>query len=142
MMGYAEEPADFAMGRTVDELRTGDLARRRADGMYEIVGRSNRFAKIFGLRIDLDRVERLFADEDLEVRAVECDAAPRALRARRPPGAPRARARDVAVRAPDPRDPRARHRGVPAHVERQARQCGTRAPRRTARTRGIASRRR
>ena len=74
MMGYAEEPADFAMGRTVDELRTGDLARRRADGMYEIVGRSNRFAKIFGLRIDLDRVERLFADEDLAVRAVGCDA--------------------------------------------------------------------
>lgn len=73
MMGYAEEPADFAMGRTVDELRTGDLARRRADGMYEIVGRSNRFAKIFGLRIDLDRVERLFADEDLHVRAVGCD---------------------------------------------------------------------
>ncbi len=73
MMGYAEEPADFAMGRTVDELRTGDLARVRPDGMYEIVGRSNRFAKIFGLRIDLDRVERLFADEDLVVRAVGCD---------------------------------------------------------------------
>ena len=71
MMGYAEEPADFATGRTVSELRTGDLARRRADGMYEIVGRSNRFAKIFGLRLDLDRVERLFADEGLEVRAVE-----------------------------------------------------------------------
>lgn len=73
MMGYAEEPADFAMGRTVSELRTGDLARLRPDGMYEIVGRSNRFAKIFGLRIDLDRVERLFADEQLEVRAVESD---------------------------------------------------------------------
>ena len=71
MMGYAEEPADFAMGRTTTELRTGDLARRRDDGLYEIVGRSNRFAKIFGLRIDLDRVERLYSDEDLEVRAVE-----------------------------------------------------------------------
>ena len=73
MMGYAEEPADFAMGRTVDELRTGDLARRSPRRLYEIVGRSNRFAKIFGLRIDLDRVERLFADEDLAVRAVSCD---------------------------------------------------------------------
>ncbi|GAA1760750.1 AMP-binding protein [Agromyces humatus] len=73
MMGYAEEPADFAMGRTISELRTGDLARRRGDGMYEIVGRNNRFAKIFGLRIDLDRVERLFADEGLAVRAVSAD---------------------------------------------------------------------
>ena len=71
MMGYAEEPADFAAGHKVTELRTGDLARRRPDGLYEIVGRSNRFAKIFGLRIDLDRVERLYSDEDLEVRAVE-----------------------------------------------------------------------
>lgn len=73
MMGYAEEPADFAAGRTIGALRTGDLARRRDDGLYEIVGRSNRFAKIFGLRIDLDRVERLFADEDLDVRAVSSD---------------------------------------------------------------------
>lgn len=73
MMGYAEEPADFAAGRTLEALRTGDLARRRDDGLYEIVGRTNRFAKIFGLRIDLDRVERLFADEGVDVRAVSSD---------------------------------------------------------------------
>ncbi|MFD4421888.1 AMP-binding protein [Agromyces sp. NPDC058484] len=73
MLGYAEHPADFARGREVDELRTGDLARRRDDGLYEIVGRSNRFAKIFGLRLDLDRVERLLADEGHEVRAVSSD---------------------------------------------------------------------
>lgn len=73
MLGYAEQPADLAAGRTVAELRTGDLARRRDDGLYEIVGRSNRFAKIFGLRIDLDRVERLFADDGSEVRAASSD---------------------------------------------------------------------
>ncbi len=73
MMGYAEDPADFVEGRTVESLRTGDLARRRDDGLYEIVGRSNRFAKIFGLRIDLDRVERLLAGEGCEVRAVSSD---------------------------------------------------------------------
>ena len=28
MLGYADGPADLALGRTVDELRTGDLARR------------------------------------------------------------------------------------------------------------------
>jgi acyl-CoA synthetase (AMP-forming)/AMP-acid ligase II len=57
MLGYAESPADLALGRTVDELYTGDIARRTSDGLYEIVGRRSRFTKIFGLRIDLHRVE-------------------------------------------------------------------------------------
>lgn len=73
MMGYAEQPADFAAGRADEALRTGDLARHRDDGLYEIVGRSNRFAKIFGLRIDLDRVESLLAHDDIDVRAVTSD---------------------------------------------------------------------
>ncbi len=73
MLGYAETPADFSLGRTVHELRTGDLARRRTDGLFEIVGRMNRFVKIFGLRVDLDRVERLLADEGMEVRAANAD---------------------------------------------------------------------
>ena len=73
MLGYAETPADFELGRAVHELRTGDLARRRDDGLYEIVGRINRFVKIFGLRVDLDRVERLLADEGIEVRVASAD---------------------------------------------------------------------
>ena len=73
MLGYAETPTDFALGRTAQELRTGDLARRRDDGLYEIVGRMNRFVKIFGLRVDLDRVERLLADEGIEARAASDD---------------------------------------------------------------------
>jgi acyl-CoA synthetase (AMP-forming)/AMP-acid ligase II len=63
MLGYAAEPADLARGRDVDELRTGDVARRTPEGLYEIIGRRSRFAKLFGLRIDLDQVERVFADE-------------------------------------------------------------------------------
>ncbi|WP_328405255.1 AMP-binding protein [Streptomyces sp. NBC_00390] len=59
MLGYAESPADLAMGRTVQELHTGDLARRASDGLYEIVGRGSRFAKILGLRIDPQQVETL-----------------------------------------------------------------------------------
>ncbi|MEV0221739.1 AMP-binding protein [Streptomyces sp. NPDC050704] len=59
MLGYAETPADLALGRTVQELHTGDLARRASDGLYEIVGRRSRFAKILGLRIDPQRVETL-----------------------------------------------------------------------------------
>jgi acyl-CoA synthetase (AMP-forming)/AMP-acid ligase II len=57
MLGYAETRSDLGLGRTVDELRTGDIARRTSGGLYEIVGRRNRFLKIFGLRIDLHRVE-------------------------------------------------------------------------------------
>ncbi|MFF4759742.1 AMP-binding protein [Streptomyces sp. NPDC001292] len=57
MLGYARDPADLALGRTVQELHTGDLARRTPDGLYEIVGRRARFAKILGLRIDPQRVE-------------------------------------------------------------------------------------
>jgi acyl-CoA synthetase (AMP-forming)/AMP-acid ligase II len=68
MLGYAESPADFALRRTVDELRTGDLARRREDGLYEIVGRINRFVKVFGLRLDLDHVERLLCAEGIDAR--------------------------------------------------------------------------
>lgn len=63
MLGYATGPADLARGRDVQALRTGDVARRTADGLYEVIGRRNRFAKVFGLRIDLDQVERLFAGE-------------------------------------------------------------------------------
>jgi acyl-CoA synthetase (AMP-forming)/AMP-acid ligase II len=61
MLGYATGPADLARGRTVDVLATGDLARRAPDGLFELVGRRSRFVKPFGLRIDLDGVERLLA---------------------------------------------------------------------------------
>lgn len=67
MLGYAESPADLALGRVTTSLRTGDVARRTPDGLYEIVGRRTRFAKIFGLRIDLDEVERVYAAEGMLV---------------------------------------------------------------------------
>jgi acyl-coenzyme A synthetase/AMP-(fatty) acid ligase/peptidoglycan/LPS O-acetylase OafA/YrhL len=57
MLGYAGQPADLALGRTVHELFTGDLGRRTDDGLFEILGRRSRFAKVFGIRIDLQRVE-------------------------------------------------------------------------------------
>lgn len=58
MLGYALTVDDLALGRTIDCLRTGDLARRRADGLYEITGRRSRFLKLFGLRVDLDQLEQ------------------------------------------------------------------------------------
>lgn len=64
MMGYAQRPGDLALGATVDELRTGDIARRGPDGLYEIVGRSSRFVKLYGLRIDLQRLEAALRSHD------------------------------------------------------------------------------
>ena len=61
MLGYAETPTDLADGPTLTELRTGDLARVTADGLYEVVGRKSRFIKVYGLRIDLDSVETLLS---------------------------------------------------------------------------------
>jgi long-chain acyl-CoA synthetase len=59
-MGYAASCRDLCKG---DEnggiLRTGDMAKRDADGFYYIVGRKKRFLKLFGNRVNLDEVEQL-----------------------------------------------------------------------------------
>ncbi|WP_332641721.1 AMP-binding protein [Aeromicrobium sp.] len=70
MMGYATSQADLANGPELSELRTGDLARQHADGTYEWVGRRSRISKVFGLRIDLDEVERVLLGEGLAARCV------------------------------------------------------------------------
>ena len=75
MLGYADHPTDLALGRTVHELRTGDLARRGPDGLIEIVGRRSRFAKLFGLRVDLDRVEAQLHGQGLRACCVEAGGA-------------------------------------------------------------------
>jgi acyl-CoA synthetase (AMP-forming)/AMP-acid ligase II len=102
MLGYAERPSDLALGRVVDVLRTGDLARRTPDGFYEVIGRRSRFVKPFGLRIDLDRVETLLREDGVEALCVGDDDAlglvtsPRLV----------ARAHEIACRAT----------GLPAHA--------------------------
>ena len=66
-LGYAECREDLARG---DErggvLRTGDLARRDADGIYSIVGRMSRFVKLFGNRVNLEDVEQLVRNANIE----------------------------------------------------------------------------
>ena len=57
MIGYAETVDDLATAETLDELRTGDIGCRNAEGLYYLVGRSARFVKLFGMRIGLDDLE-------------------------------------------------------------------------------------
>lgn len=71
MLGYAESIADLAKG---DEwhgvLHTGDTADVDQDGYYSITGRMKRFVKLFGLRINLDEVERKI--EEATCQSVAC----------------------------------------------------------------------
>ena len=66
-LGYAENRSDLIKG---DEnhgvLHTGDLAQRDNDGFYYIVGRKNRYLKMFGNRINLDEIEQLILSEEIE----------------------------------------------------------------------------
>lgn len=64
MMGYAESLQDLAKGDCLNGvLTTGDLAEIDSDGFFKLVGRLNRFAKLFGLRISLDDVEQIIEAE-------------------------------------------------------------------------------
>lgn len=73
MLGYADHPADLAKGSTVTALATGDLARRTQNGLYVVTGRASRFVKVCGLRIDLDHVERLCAEQGRTARCTGDD---------------------------------------------------------------------
>ncbi|BDX33136.1 AMP-dependent synthetase [Mycobacterium antarcticum] len=86
MMGYAHGPGDLAAGHVVEALHTGDLARRNAHGLYEVVGRIDRFAKLFGLRLDLERVEASLRTAGVTAICAEGDGLLVVAAADRPPG--------------------------------------------------------
>ncbi len=62
MLGYAECRADLSRGDTMGgKLETGDLGRLDAEGFLYLSGRVARFAKIAGLRLSLDDMEKELA---------------------------------------------------------------------------------
>ncbi len=62
-LGYAHDRADLALDDSFKgEYRTGDIARRDAEGHFYIVGRKSRFLELFGHRVSLDASERLVAE--------------------------------------------------------------------------------
>ena len=67
MLGYAEQLTDLYQPRRSDLLKTGDLAKRDAQGLYYIVGRKSRFLKILGHRINLDELEKALNSAGLRV---------------------------------------------------------------------------
>jgi len=57
MMGYAKNTDDLDKDETPKMLLTGDIACRTQHDLFYLVGRTKRFVKLFGLRINLDDVQ-------------------------------------------------------------------------------------
>jgi acyl-coenzyme A synthetase/AMP-(fatty) acid ligase len=73
-MGFAEKLGDLALGDVNSQmLSTGDLANRDPDGFFTIVGRKNRFLKVFGLRLNLLELEQILLTKGYEAACTGTD---------------------------------------------------------------------
>lgn len=60
--GYANNWKDLSKFRSKNNLNTGDLGYHDKNGFFYITGRVKRIAKIYGIRISLDLVEKQLKD--------------------------------------------------------------------------------
>jgi len=62
-LGYAKNINDLKKGDQNNKLLyTGDIAYRDKDDYYYIVGRKSRFIKLYGIRLNLEDIEKLLAN--------------------------------------------------------------------------------
>lgn len=66
-MGYAECQKDLSVSDLNNGLlNTGDIAYRDEDNFYYIVGRKNRYVKVYGARIDLSELESILSKKGID----------------------------------------------------------------------------
>ena len=66
-MGYAKNINDLSKpGTSRGLLKTGDLAYKDKSGFYFIVGRKNRYCKIYGIRVNLPELESLLYERGVD----------------------------------------------------------------------------
>ncbi|MBD1156629.1 AMP-binding protein [Pelagibacterales bacterium SAG-MED20] len=66
-MGYAENFQDLTKGdKNKGTLKTGDIAYKDKDNFYYLVGRKDRYIKIYGMRINLQELEDIISNFGIE----------------------------------------------------------------------------
>lgn len=70
-LGYAKNLKDLKKGdENKGRIKTGDLGFKDNENFYFLTGRKKRISKLFGLRINLDDIEKILKRSNLKVKAI------------------------------------------------------------------------